>query len=438
MDIQLEKERCSPYEYELKVTVPAAVMADKVSAAIEEISRKANLPGFRPGHIPRKVISQRFGNSITSEAVSETLQDAYREALAQSGLDTVSPGEMTDVQYEQGNPLTFTVKIEVTPEFELPDLKEISVELLQPSLEESDLAESLDGLRESNAVLTPVDEPASRDSVITADLQELDKSGLPIVGRVRRDLELDLSRVSLGEDFVSKVVGLAADQSAQIELPDSNRPEGEPSASRYQITIKSVRRKELPPLDDDFARSVNSRLNGLDDLRQDLRKYLEARAAHTARERMFRTVVDILLRKVDFPVPPRMLEGYLDRLIEDGGRNRKKKADEDEIKRFKEEYHAQAVWNLRWFLLRKKIIADRALEVTDEECAAETEHLANIDGKPAAEFSRKLTEEQADRIREDLLERKVLALIHAEVQTIHRPVSLAEFEGRTPGRVVTA
>lgn len=438
MDIQLEKERSSPYEYELKVTVPAAVMTDKITTAIEEISRKANLPGFRPGHIPRKVIAQRFGNTITSDAVSDTLQDAYREALSQSDLDSVSPGEMTDIQYEQGNPLTFTVKIEVAPEFTLPDLKEISVELLQPSVEEDDLSESLDGLRESHAVLTPIEEPAGRDCVVTADLQELDKSGLPIVGRIRRDLELDLSRINLGEEFISKIVGLSADQTARIELPASASGEGEKSVTRYEVTVKNVRRKELPLLDDDFARMVNPRLNSLEDLRQDLKKYLEARAAHEARERMFRTVVDILLRKVEFPVPPRMLEGYLDRLIEDGNRNRKKKADEDEIKRFKEEYHAQAVWNLRWYLLRKRIIADRMLEVTDEEYAAETENLARMDGKSSAEFRKKLTEEQADRIREDLLERKVLALIHSEVQTIPRPVSLAEFEGRTPGRVVTA
>ncbi|MDD5088119.1 MAG: trigger factor, partial [bacterium] len=416
----------------------AAVMTEKVTAAIEEIAHKATLPGFRPGHIPRKVITQRFGNSITSDAVTETLQEAYREALAQSNLDTVSPGEMTDVQYEQGNPLTFLVKIEVAPEFELPDLKEISVELQQPSVEDSDLEESLDSLRESHAVLTPIEEPAARDCVITADLQELDQSGLPIVGRIRRDLELDLSRPSLGEEFIGKVVGLTAGQTAQIEIPASPSGEGEKAVTRYQVTVQNVRRKELPPLDDDFARAVNARLDSLDALREDLRKYLEARAIHEARERMFRTVVDVLLRKVDFPVPPRMLEGYLDRLVEDGNRNRKKKADEDEVKRFKEEYHAQAVWNLRWYLMRKRIIADRALEVTDEDYTAETEHLAQIDGKSPAEFRRKLTEEQADRVREDLLERKVLALIHSEVQTIPRPVSLAEFEGRTPGRVVTA
>ncbi|MBU0507727.1 trigger factor [bacterium] len=437
MDIQVEKQRSGPCEYELTVTVPATVMTERVTVALDELARKANLPGFRPGRVPRKVIAQKFGESVTSEAVSETLQEAYRDAFDQSELNAVSPGEMTDVQYEQGNPLTFKVKIEIAPEFELPNLSEVSVELLEPSVEEEDIAEALDGLRESHAILTPLEGPADRDCVVTADLQELDKTGVAIVGRVRRDLELDLSRVNLGDDFTGKIVGLSAGQSAMVELPGSGGKQAE-TPNRFQVTVKNVRRKELPALDDDFARTVNSRLSGLDDLREDLQKYLGARAAYQARERMFRTVVDVLLRKVDFPVPPRMLDAYLDRLLEEGRGERKEAPDTEEIKRFKEEYRAQAVWNLRWYLLRKRIITDRGVEVTDEEYAAEIERLARMDNRSVGDFKKRLTEEQADHIREDILERKVLALIQSEIQTIPQPVSLAEFEGRTPGRVVTA
>lgn len=152
---------------------------------------------------------------------------------------------------------------------------------------------------------------------------------------------------------------------------------------------------------------------------------------------MYRAVADELLHKVDFQVPPRMLDGYMDRLIEDAHRGHREKHTEEEIKKFKEDYRASAVWNLRWFIMRKKIIVDRQLEVTDDEYSAELERLAAMDGKSVADFTKRLTDEQADHVREDLLERKVLAVIHSEVQTIPRPVTLAEFEGRTPSKVVT-
>ncbi len=436
MDIHVEKELRSPVEYELQVTVPAEEVTNRVETALDELAHKVNLPGFRPGHTPRKVIVQKFGNTVTSETISEVLQEAYREALANSELEPVSPGEMSDVQYEPGNPLTFKVTVEVLPEFDLPQLSEVSVELLQPAVEEEDLLSTLDGIRESHAILTPVEEPITRDSVVTIDLQELDKTGVPIVGRVKKDVELDLSRVNLGEDFVKRLVGLTAGQNTVVELDAASGKEGDPK-TRYQVTVNNVRRKDLPPLDDEFAKTVNPQMDSMDKLKADLSRYMEARAVHQARERMYRAVADELLHKVDFQVPPRMLDGYMDRLIEDAHRGHREKHTEEEIKKFKEDYRASAVWNLRWFIMRKKIIVDRQLEVTDDEYSAELERLAAMDGKSVADFTKRLTDEQADHVREDLLERKVLAVIHSEVQTIPRPVTLAEFEGRTPSKVVT-
>jgi len=437
LEVQVQKEQKSPVEYELKVSVPAEVMTSRIETALNELAGKVQLPGFRAGHIPRRVLIQRFGQQVTQEAIQETLQEAYRDALTESKTEPVSPGEMNDVQYKQGDPLTFTVKVEVIPEFTLPVLSEISVELFHPSVEEEDLLQSLDNLRESHAVLTPSDEPVTRDCVIQVDLQELDPSGFPIVGRVQKDLEVDLDRGVLGEDFAAKVIGLSEGDTAVVEFP-ARSAEKEPKTSRYQVTVHHVRRKELPPLNDDFARTVNSKMERLDDLKGDLKKYLEARAAHEARERMFHSVVDELLRKVDFIVPPRMLDDYLDRMIEDAHRRQKRQSDPKEIEHFKEEHRASAIWNLRWYLLRKKIIAERQLEVTDDDYAAEVEKLARVDNRSVAEFKKRLTEQQEEHIREDLLERKVLAVIDSEVQTIPRPVSLAEFEGRTPSGIISA
>jgi trigger factor len=436
LEVQVQKEQTSPVECELKVAVASSIMTDKIASALDDLTTKIRLPGFRPGHIPRRVLVDRFGSTVTQEAIQDVLQEAYREALTESNVIPVAPGEMSDVQYKDGDPLTFTVKVEVAPEFDLPPLSEITVELPQPSVEDADVLGSIDGLRESHALLTPDEDPITADCVINVDLQELDQSGLPIVGRVQKDLQVDLSHSHLGEDFAAKVIGLTLGGTAVMEFP-MRSTENEPKTSRFQVTIQNIRRKELPPLDDEFARSVNPRLETLDALKNDIRRYLEARAAHEARERMFRSVVEALLRKVDFPVPPRMLEDYLDRMVEEATHGRKRKPDIKEVEQFKEEYRASAVWNLRWYLARKKFVADRAIEVTEDDFKAEVERLAAADGANVSEFKKRLNEHQEDHIREDLLERKVLAMIESEVQTIPRPMSLAEFEGRTPGRVVS-
>ena len=437
MEVQVQKEQKSPIECELKVAVPSEVMTGRIEAALDDLTTKVRLPGFRPGHVPRRVVVERFTSTVTQEAIQDVLQEAYRDALAEAKLVPVAPGEMSDVQYKQGDPLTFTVKVEVAPDFELPPLSDITVELAQPSVEEQDVLESLDGLRESHAVLTPADEPVSRDCVITVDLQELDPSGLAIVGRNRKGLQVDLTHSELGEDFAAKVIGLPVGGVAVVEFPVKSGDQ-QPKTSRFQVTVQGVRRKELPPLDDELARTVNPQLATLDQLKADLKRYLEARAAHEARERMFRSVVEAVLRQVDFPVPPRMLDDYLDRMVEDAAKKRKGKPDPAAIERFKEESRASAVWNLRWYLVRKRLIAERGLEVTDHDVQGEIERLARADGTPVPEFKKRLNEHQQDHLREDLLERKVLMTLEAEVQTMPRPMSLAEFEGRTPGRIVSA
>ena len=437
MEVQIEKIQQSPIEYELKVTVPADIMSEKAQANFDRLTKNIKLPGFRPGHVPRRVLVERFGKAVSSETAQEVLQEAYRDAIQQAQLDPVSPARMGDWHYEQGEPLTFTASIEVMPPFELPPLSEISVELLHPSVEEEDVLAALNELREARAKLVPTEAPVSTDCVIHADLQELDTGGFPIVGRTHKDLNIDLSRTPLGEDFVRQVTGLKSGQSAVVELP-VHAQEKEPKTAHYQVTVTDVKRKDLPALDDDFAHTVNEHLQTLDELQKDLRRHLEARAHYSARQRMFRGVADTLLRKVEFPVPPRMLEHYLEHMVRDAAKHHKEELDSAEAERLREELRAAAVWDSRWHLIKKKLIAERQLEVANSEYEEELERLAQANGRSLGDFMKRLSEDQQDHIRDDLLESKALAVLEAEVQTIPRPVSLAEFEGRVPGRIITA
>jgi trigger factor len=450
LELAVTKEVVSLAEINLKVSVPGDEVTGRIQKAIDATMKQVRLPGFRPGHIPRRVVVERFGSTITSEIVQEVLQEAYKQALQESGLEPISPGEMSEVNYHPGQPLEFTVKVETAPEIAVPNLSEVTVELPQPHVGEEDVTLALDNLRESQAALVPTEENVSTDSVVTFDVQEIDKTGVPIVGRTQKDVELDLSRSRPGDPFTSQLIGLKAGDSAMIDAPKREQASGQqpPEIGRLKVEITNVRRKELPELTDEFAKTINPSAESLDAMKTDLKRYLEARAAHKAREQMFRSIVDDLLRKTDFSVPPSMLERYLNDLANDAihseeehhhGHDHKHDHDPKKIEHFKEEYRASAIWNLRWFLLRKRLIKEYNLEVSDEEQRKEVEQLAHIEGKTFAEFEKKLTDEQKKRIREDLLERKVFALLEREVNVIPKPVTLAEFEGRdkAESRLVT-
>jgi trigger factor len=233
-------------------------------------------------------------------------------------------------------------------------------------------------------------------------------------------------------------VGVKAGQTFVTEIPMKTAQGEAPKVTRMQVTVKSVKERELPPLDDDFAKLVNPQTESLDTLKADLKRFIEARAAHRAREAMYRQVVEELLRKVDFPVPPRLVEDYLDRATHDAVHHSEHKPGENEIKEFREKHKASAVWNMRWYLMRNRLVQDHKLEVSKLELENEIEQLAQVEGYPLDEFQEMLTKDQREHIREDILERKVFQYLEGQVTVVPRKLSLAEFEGRTPGRIVSA
>jgi trigger factor len=430
LEIQLEKEQKSPVEFDLKVTVPASVMQEQVASGLTTIAQRATVPGFRKGKIPRKVLIQKFGEAVTQETLQQVLQDSYKQALTESEIEPIAPGEMSEISFNPGEPLTYKVTVETLPEYELPDFSGVSVQQLQPEASDEDVDQSLEGLRESSATLIPTDDPVDKDSLIVIDVQEIDVSGVPIVGRGQKDVQVDMSRQLFGEDFANRIIGKRCEEKAVFDLMGGKDAEGKPRKTRFEALIRNIQRKELPPIDDQLAQSVNPNLTSVDELRADLKKYIEARAGYQARQRMYRQVADELLKKVDFPVPPRMLEDYLERLAHDGAHSAGKEPDEEQLKKFKENYRTSAIWNLRWYMLRSRIIKEKKLKVDKQDTKAEIERLAILENQSPKDYESRMSPEQKQELQDDLMERKVFEFISKEVQIIPTPISMAEFEGR--------
>ncbi|MCC6476460.1 trigger factor [bacterium] len=429
MQVDFESQQLSAVEHELNVSVPAEEMSTRIASRFAEVAAHAQLPGFRPGKIPKKILVDRFGPAVTEEAVNQVLQEAYRDALDKSSLQPVSPGEMSDITFEPGSPLKFKVKIEVLPPIEVPELETVTIELKEPQADEEDVDNAVESLRESQAVLVPTDDPVDEHSVITFDMQELDESGVALIGKSQKDVSIDMSRQRFGEEFATKLTGLACEEKAVVEFQRAGATENV-KPLKAEITIRNIQKKELPQVDDDFARSVNPTLESVAMLRDDLRKYIEARAGYTARQEMFRKLADELLRRSEFPVPPRMLEDYLDKMADQAVHSSHGKHDDDAIRKFKEEYRTAGIWNLRWYLLRNQIIRAFDLRVTKEDLEQEYGRMATIEDEFADDFKKKLTDAQKMQIHDDLQERKVLNHLESKVQIQRASLSLAQFEGR--------
>ncbi|MBU0691931.1 trigger factor [bacterium] len=433
MDIQFEKEQKSAVEFEVKVTVPAAEMTERVESGLTAVARKANIPGFRKGKIPRKILVKQFGEAVTQETIQQVLQESYRQALTESDIIPAAPGEMSEINFNQGEPLTYTVKVETFPEYELPDLATITMEEWEPQASEKDIDASLEGLRENSATLIPTDDPVDEHSVVVIDVQEVDKTGIAIIGRNQKDLQVDMQRQYFGEDFAAKITGKQCEDKFIFELIGGADEKGEPKKIPYEGVVRNIQRKELPEIDEHFVQSINPNLNTVEELRADLKKYLEARAKYQARQQLYRAVADELLKRVDFPVPPRMLEDYLDRMAEDGVKSAGKTPDEEQVKKFKENYRTSAIWNLRWYMLRSRLIQEKELKVDKQDIKTEIERLALMQQVSPKEYESRLTPDQRQGIEDDLIERRVFDYITNQIQVTPKQISIEEFEAGGPG-----
>jgi trigger factor len=439
--LQIQKKEISPVELELTVEIPAEEMATRVESSLSEVSSKVQIPGFRRGHVPRKIVEQRFGDAITSEAVEKSLQDYYKAALKEAEIEPVSPGSMGDVSFKPGEPLVFKVTVEKAPDFGLPDVSKIAVELEEPQISEEDVLEAIDRLRENQAVLHPTEEPINEDSVLTLDLQELDASGFPIIGRAQRDVQIDMRQNPLGKDFAERVIGGKQGMHVRLTMPSGSRSEKDKPASILDIEVKSVRRKELPPFDDDFAASVNPNTPTVQDLKDSMRRSLGARAQAFARRKMHNRLIDELLHIVEFPVPPRMLDDHLERIAHDALGEEHEDSEKPEhverLKQAKEDYRAMAIRSIRWHFLRQKFISVHDLDAKEEDLQREFESLAKLSGKSVRdiEVSYKPKERWND-LHEAITDRKVFGFLEKQIKIVPSQVNLATLEGRGPQRIV--
>jgi trigger factor len=308
-------ETLNPTRVKLTVEVPFDELKPSLDAAYKSISSQVTVPGFRKGHVPPRIIDQRIGRgAVIEEAVNEALPRFYAQAVEESdvrplGQPTVDVTEVPDPS--KGGELKFTVEVDVRPELELPDLEGIRVTVDDIEVTDADVDERLDTLRQRFGTLVGVDRPAEQGDFVSIDISAtIDGEEIDSVSGV--SYEVGSGTMLQGMD--DAVVGLQAGETTTFTSPLAGGDRAGQDAE-VTVTVQSVKVRELPPLDDDFAQ-LASEFDTLEELRDDLR----AQVAQTkrveqgvqARERL----LEHLTETVDVPVPDGIVADEVHRHLE--------------------------------------------------------------------------------------------------------------------------
>ena len=308
--MKTDVEELSPTRVRLSVEVSFEELKPSLDKAYKEVAQQARIPGFRPGKVPPRVIDMRIGRgAVLTEAVNDALPEFYSKAVQEADVFALGQPDVEITQLDDGKELTFTAEVEVRPKFELPDLTTLSVTVDNAEVSDTDIDDYLKNLRERFASLKTVDRAAAEGDFTSIDLsasvngelvEDAQASGLSYEigsGTMLEGLDDALTGLSAGESTTFKselAAGAAADTEADVT-----------------VTVQSVKEKELPELDDDFAQ-LASEFDTLEELRDDTRKQLERvkkmQQTSQARDKAVEAVVDA----VDIPLPEHFVEHELE------------------------------------------------------------------------------------------------------------------------------
>ena len=304
----------------LTIEIPRDVVDAQIERVARDYSRKARIPGFRPGKAPARVVKQRFRDQILHDVAHELVPTAIDEAMRERGLEPVDTPDVRDVNVEEGSALTFTASFDTVPAFEPGDLSTISLRRPGVAIDEQAVTDALTRLRERAARFEPVEgRGVIEGDTVSADLDRTDPDG-----KVERhkDVAIALGAKANPPGFDAQLLGLdvGGTRSFTIQYPaDYTISELQNASVDYTVAVKGIRRRVVPELDDEFAKDLGN-FENLDALRARVREDLEHEARHAAEREVRAELMKQLAARVPFEVPGSLIEREIDRRLEDFAR----------------------------------------------------------------------------------------------------------------------
>ena len=395
------------FSREFFIDIPWSEIDQDFNKFTIDFSKKIKIPGFRPGKVPKKVLLDRFQPTIEAEFVENTVNRYYSKALEEKVITPVNQGSVSDIDFKFESHFKFKVAFEVEPEIDLPRLKKNSfkIEKSEYVTDEIDVDMAIEDVRMRNADIRTVEDGSKVDDFIICDLQEIDNSGIAIIGEKLETKYIKIGQTPFDGDNQEKLINLKPDQKVKIKIPKGEQGE----LASYELLVKNVERQVLPELNDDFVKKADPQSKNVDDFKDKVRRQIQDAYAQRADEAFTQELCDAVINKVKPEFPQSMAESYLNHMVDDVmSRNQ----GQLELEKVRETYKPIAEQTLKWYLIRKAVVRDQSFEVEKDEITKfiEQKKIENPQQeKEIDKFYKKPS--NRERVEDNLVEKKVLAYL---------------------------
>jgi trigger factor len=377
-------------KHEFEITVPLEEIQKETDRIVANIQKRANLPGFRPGKAPASLIRTRFQSEIRQDVLESLLPKAFRAKAEEEQLAVVGTPNVTDVHFHVGEPLRFKAEFEVAPTIELKQYRDLPVEYDEVPVTEEKIDERVESIRNQKAEFVNEDpRPLADGDYAVVSLKSVGGvEGEPIENE---EMVLHLGDAETMPEFTENLRGMSPEEEKEFEVsyPEDYAQERIAGKTvRFAVKVKAVRRKELPELNDEFARDLGDYQN-LEELREAIRKAIQAENQYTAQQDAKAKLIDELVNTHEFPIPEAFIdrqiesqvEGYLREIAGRGVDPRSLKLDWEKIKQSQRE---KATRDVKASLLLEKVADTESIHATNEEVDKEVQRFARQERQPAA------------------------------------------------------
>lgn len=301
----------------LAIEIPTEVVSAEIERVARDYSRKARIPGFRPGKVPARVVKQRFREQILHDVAHDLVPRFIGEALQEKGVEPVSNPDVREVVLEDGRPMTFTATFDTLPPFEVGDLSTLTLKRPSAAVSDEAVGDALQRLRERAARYEPIEDRGIVDGdIVTVDITRTDAQG---GSDTHNDVAIELGAQANPPGFDAQLFGLetGASKTFSITFPaDYQSAELQNQTVEYAVTVKAIKRRTLPELDDEFAKDMGE-FENFEALKARVRADLEHEAQHTVERELREQLMKQLATRVPFEVPQSLVEREVDRRLEE-------------------------------------------------------------------------------------------------------------------------
>lgn len=332
----------------------------------QKMRRDVQFPGFRKGKAPLNVVKRSYGQHIEAYTMEGAVQKALEQVVTEHDLKIVGMPEPKKMDFNDAGDLTMAIEVETYPEIELKKYKDFEFIKDKYVIKESFIEENINRMRKQHATKTEVDGKVSDGQIVVIDMQELDASGVPLVGKKYNDITITVGEARFDPELEKQLVGLEKGKTQKItkEYPkDFAQKELAGKKENYEITVKKIEIEELPELTEEFVQKVNPNTKTIKEFREFVVKGLKNEYEAEAENRFSQELSQKLIDENPFDVPSALVDNYLDNIIKDV----KKKDPKADEKQLREYYRTDALSNLKWFYLKDQIADAEKIESDEKD-----------------------------------------------------------------------